>query len=225
MLPENRRALNGLAIVLLVIAALLFFPAGTLAYWQAWIFLLLFGGGSLALTLYLMRHDPALLARRLRAGPFAEQRASQKIIQSITAVGFVSLLVVPALDQRWHWSAMPVTVVVLGEVLVAQGLIVVFLVYRENSFASATVGIVPGQTVIATGPYALVRHPMYSGGLALLLSMPLALGSWWGLIGMIPMVFAIIWRLFDEEKLLMRDLPGYADYMKTTPYRLVPGVW
>ena len=223
--PNGRKAMAGLAAFIIVIGALLFVSAGTLAYWQAWVFLLLFTGGSTLLTLYLMRHDPALLERRMRGGPIAEKEPAQKIIQSINGAGFLAIFIIPALDRRWGWSSVPVAAVGLGEFMILIGLFIIFLVYRENTFASATIGTVPGQKVIATGPYAWVRHPMYAGGLILLLGIPPALGSWWGLIAMVVIFPGFVWRVLDEEGLLARDLPGYADYMKVTTKRLVPGLW
>jgi protein-S-isoprenylcysteine O-methyltransferase Ste14 len=174
----NKKAVSGLLGVLLVMGALLFIPARTLAYWQAWAFLAVFGGSSLAITLYLMKKDPKLLGLRIRGGPVAEKEMSQKIIQTLTAIMFIAMLVVPALDHRLGWSEMPLYVAIAGDVLVAVGFLIIFLVYKGNAFASATIEIAPDQKVISTGPYALVRHPMYMGALLLLVGMSLALGSW-----------------------------------------------
>jgi protein-S-isoprenylcysteine O-methyltransferase Ste14 len=221
----NMKALGGLVCLLLVVAALLFLPAGTLDYWQAWVFLAVLGGCSLVITLYLMKKDPALLQRRLRAGPAAEKEGSQKIIQTITAVGFIAMLVVPALDHRLGWSPVPAYVSLAGDALVALGFLITFFVYRENTFASATIEIAPGQRVISTGLYAHVRHPMYMGGLFCFIGMPLALGSWWGLFVFLVILPALIWRIVDEEKLLASNLPGYVEYCRKVRYRLVPYVW
>lgn len=225
MQNPNTKAFGGLLFLLVVMAALLFIPAGTLDYRRAWVFLAVFGGSALAITLYLMKADPGLLARRVRAGPTAEKETRQQIIQSIAAVGFIATLVVPALDDRWHWSRLPAAVAVAGDVLVAFGFLVIFFVYRENSFASATVEVVAGQRLISTGPYGLIRHPMYSGALVMLAGMPLALGSWWGLLALVVMLPALIWRLLDEESFLAGHLAGYSAYRSRVPYRLVPFVW
>jgi protein-S-isoprenylcysteine O-methyltransferase Ste14 len=221
----NMKALGGLVCLLLVMAALLFLPAGTLDYWQAWTLLAVFSGSALAITLDLMKRDPELLQRRLRAGPTAEKERSQKIIQSITAIGFIAMLVVPALDHRLGWSPVPAYVSLAGDALVALGFLITFFVYRENTFASATIEIAPGQRVISTGLYAHVRHPMYMGGLFCFIGMPLALGSWWGLFVFLLILPALIWRIVDEEKLLASNLPGYAEYCRKVRYRLVPFVW
>jgi protein-S-isoprenylcysteine O-methyltransferase Ste14 len=221
----NTKAIGGLLFLLLAMAALLFLPAGTLDYWQAWAFLTVFGVSALAITLYLMNKDPKLLERRVQAGPTAEKERSQKIIQSITTLMFIAMLVVPALDHRFAWSPVPGSVSVVGDALVALGFLVIFFVYKENTFASATVKIYPGQKVISTGLYALVRHPMYMGALFLLVGMPLSLGSWRGIFVFLLFMPALLWRIIDEEKLLTRDLPGYAEYKDKVRYRLIPFVW
>jgi protein-S-isoprenylcysteine O-methyltransferase Ste14 len=221
----NIRAFGGLLFLLLVMAVLLFVPAWTLDFWQAWAFLAVFGVSALSITVYLMKKDPKLLERRVYAGPTAEKETSQKIIQSITAVGFIMMLVVPALNHRSAWATVPPYVAVLGDVLVALGFLIIFFVYKENSFASATIELAPEQKVISTGPYALIRHPMYFGGLVMFVGIPLSLGSWWGLFVIVLMMPAFIWRLLDEEKFLAKNLPGYSEYQNKVAHRLVPFVW
>jgi protein-S-isoprenylcysteine O-methyltransferase Ste14 len=223
--PLNKKALASVLIVVLVMAVVLFVTAGTLDYWQAWTFLAVYLASSLAITLYLMRTDPKLLARRMRGGPTAETEPKQKLIMALTSLGFVALIVLPALDHRFAWSRMPTYVAVAGDVLVALGFIAVLFVFKENSFSSATIELAPDQKVISTGPYALVRHPMYAGALVLLLGIPLALGSWWGLLIVAAMLPALIWRLIDEEDFLARNLPGYVAYQTNVRYRLIPGLW
>ncbi len=219
------KAIGSLPIVPLVMAALLFVPAGSLDYWQAWTFLTVYFVSSLAITLYLMKEDPALLQRRMKGGPFAEKEPVQKIIMSFASVGFVALIVVPAFDRRFAWSHMPSFAAVAGDILVGLGWLAVFFVFRENSFSAATIQLAPDQTVISTGPYALVRHPMYAGGLVMLLGVPIALGSWWGILVFVAIIPALIWRLLDEEKFLARNLPGYLEYKNQVRYRLIPLVW
>jgi len=221
----QRKAFAGLLILFLVMAALLFLAAGTIRYWQGWAYLAVFFGASFLITLYLAKNDPALLKRRLSAGPWAEKEQAQKIIMAFTSIGFVALIVVPALDFRFGWSAVPLPIVAAGDVLVAIGYAIIFLVYKENTFTSATIEVAKDQRVISTGPYALVRHPMYAGGLLYLLGTPLALGSWWGLVPFAATLPFLIWRLFDEEAFLARNLPGYAEYRNKVRFRLMPGVW
>jgi protein-S-isoprenylcysteine O-methyltransferase Ste14 len=219
------KALGGLLCVLIVMAALLFIPAWTLDYWQAWAFLAVFGLSSLAMTLYLMKNDPKLLERRVYAGPTAEKERRQKIIQSITSAGFIAMLVVAALDHRRHWSQMSLYATVAGDVLVAIGFLIVFFVYKENTYASATIELAPEQKVISTGLYALVRHPMYMGGFIWLVGMYLSLGSWWGLLVLLLIMPALIWRIFEEEKFLAKNLPGYSEYRNKVRFRLIPFIW
>ena len=221
----NTKTFGGLLFLLLVMGALLFLPAWTLDYWQAWAFLAVFGVSALAITLYLMKKDPMLLERRMQGGPTAEKEWSQKIIQTITATMFIAMLVVPALDHRLHWSTVSLSMTLAGDVLVALGFLIIFFVYKENTFASATIELAPEQKVVTTGLYALVRHPMYMGALFLLVGMPLALGSWWGLFVYILFMPALLWRIFDEEKFLAKNLRGYSEYLNKVPYRLVPYLW
>jgi protein-S-isoprenylcysteine O-methyltransferase Ste14 len=222
----NTKALGGLFFLLLVMGALLFLPAWTLDYWQAWAFLAVFGVSALAITLYLMKKDPKLLERRVHAGPTAEKETSQKIIQSITALGFMAMLVLPAFDHRFRrWPAVPFFAAVAGDVLVAIGFLIIFVVYKENTFASATIEVYPDQKVVSSGLYALVRHPMYMGGFVLFVGTALSLGSWWGLFAFLFMMPAFIWRIFEEEGFLLNNLPGYAEYKNKVRHRLVPLIW
>jgi protein-S-isoprenylcysteine O-methyltransferase Ste14 len=204
---------------------LLFVPAGTLRYWQAWVYLAIFTGASGFTTHYLMRRDLSLLERRMRGGPMAEKRPAQKVIMLGASIGFIALLGVSAFDHRFGWSAVPLGGVVAGDALVAIGFSLILLVYRENRFTSATIEVSEDQRVISTGPYAIVRHTMYASGSLYLFGTPLALGSYWAFVPIVAMMPFLIWRLLDEERFLSRTLPGYAEYRKAVPYRLVPFVW
>jgi protein-S-isoprenylcysteine O-methyltransferase Ste14 len=204
---------------------LLFVPAWTLDYWQAWVYLFIFAASSALITIYLWRKDPQLLRRRVEAGPAAEREKNQRLIQLLASVAFLGAMVLPALDHRFGWSAVPLTAVIVGDVLTALGFFIVFLVFKENTFTAATIVVAPGQAVISTGPYALVRHPMYSGALLMLLGTPLALGSWWGLLMFIPMILIIAWRARDEERFLLKNLSGYDAYRRSIRHRLVPFLW
>jgi len=220
-----RKMFISLAGVIAVMAALIFFPAGTLDYWQAWQFLACYFLASLLLSFWLVRHDPALLERRMRGGPFAEGERSQKIIMTLTSLGFVALLVVPGLDRRFGWSGMPAPVAIAGDLLLLAGWFGIFVVFRANSYAAATIQVSAGQKVISTGPYAIVRHPMYAAALLMLFGIPLALGSWWGVLAWAALLPALAWRLTDEERVLLRDLDGYADYRRNVRSRLIPFIW
>jgi protein-S-isoprenylcysteine O-methyltransferase Ste14 len=206
-------------------ALLLFLPAGTLRYWQGWAYLAIFTGASALTTLYLIKKDPALLERRMSGGPTAEKRTAQKIIMLFASIGFIATLVVPALDYRFKWSSVDVVVVLTGDILVAIGFYFIFIVYRENTFTSATIEVAENQRVISTGPYAIVRHPMYASALLYLAGTPLALGSYYGLIAAAAMIPVLIWRLLDEERFLAINLRGYKEYQQRVQYRLIPFVW
>jgi protein-S-isoprenylcysteine O-methyltransferase Ste14 len=221
----HKKAFGGLAILLLVMASLVFAAAGTLRYWQAWTFLAVYFAASLAISLYLIRKDPALLARRMSGGPFAEKEPVQRLIMSGTSLGFIGLLVLPAVDHRLGWSDLPGWAAIAGDVIMLLGWLGIFLVFRENSFASATIESAADQRVISTGPYARVRHPMYAAALVMLLGMPLALGSSWGVLLVLALVPLLIWRLVDEERFLVNHLPGYREYQGRVRYRLLPLIW
>jgi protein-S-isoprenylcysteine O-methyltransferase Ste14 len=219
------RLLASLVALILVFGLLIFASAGTLDFWQAWLFLACYFLASLVVTIWLSRNDPALLRRRMKGGPFAESEQNQKIIMSITSLGFVALLVVPGLDRRFGWSHMPGAIAVFGDLILLAGWIGILAVFRTNTYAAATIEVASGQTVISTGPYAIVRHPMYATALLMLLGIPLALGSWWGVLVLVALVPALAWRLIDEEHVLLRDLDGYDAYRRKVRFRLVPYVW
>jgi protein-S-isoprenylcysteine O-methyltransferase Ste14 len=221
----NTKAWLGLVFLAIAMGLVLFVPAGTVRYWQAWVFLGVFVGASGLITLYLMRKDPALLERRLHGGPTAEKRKPQKIIMFFVSIGFIALLVVPALNYRFAWSRVPLYIVIAGDLLTALGFYITFLAYRANSFAFATIQVTAHQKVISTGPYAVLRHPMYAGGSLYVLGTPLALGSYWGLVPLAAMIPFLIWRLFDEERFLAKNLPGYTEYCAKVRWRMVPGVF
>ena len=221
----NTQAWVALVILAVVMGLLLFVPAGTLGYWQGWVYLAVFIGASALTTIDLIRRDPALLARRMRGGPTAEQRPAQRAIMLVASTGFIALLVVPALDHRFGWSHVPIWVVIGGDLLVVVGFALIARVYRENTYTSSTIQVATDQRVVSTGPYAIVRHPMYASAMLYLIGTPLALGSYWGLVAFVAMIPVLIWRLFDEERMLANDLPGYRDYQRKVRHRLVPFIW
>ncbi len=219
------RTVAGLAELVAALGVALFGPAWTFNFWQAWVYLLIFGGSASLITLYLWNKDPQLLQRRLNAGPAAEREKKQRVIQLVAGVAFVGLFVVCSLDNRFAWSSVPASLSIGADVLVALGFWVVFLVFRENTYTAAIIEVADGQSVVSTGPYALVRHPMYAGALLMLLATPLALGSWWGLAMFVPMLAAIVGRLVDEEEFLARNLAGYPAYRLRVRHRLLPLIW
>jgi protein-S-isoprenylcysteine O-methyltransferase Ste14 len=219
------KTVRGFTQLIAVLGILLLTPAWTLDYWQAWVYLFVFAASSALITIYLWKKDPKLLERRINAGPGAENEKSQKLIQLLASFVFIGAMILPSLDHRFSWSAVPLPVVVAGNVLVALGFLIVFLVFKENTFTAATIAVTPDQKVVSTGPYAAVRHPMYAGALVMLFGTPLALGSWWGLLMFIPMTFTIAWRARDEERFLIKNLSGYKEYCRIVRYRLLPFVW
>ena len=219
------KAFGGLVFLFIAMGAALFLPAGTFSYWQAWSFLIVFGVAALAITLYLMKKDPKLLERRVYAGPTAEKEKTQKIIQFITSIGFIAMLVVPALDHRYGWSYVPAYLTIIGNILMAIGFLIIFFVYKQNTFTSATIEVYPEQKVVTTGMYALIRHPMYFGALFLFIGMSLTLASWWDFAVYLLIMPALLWRLFDEETFLTKNLAGYAAYRNKVKYRLLPFIW
>ncbi|SON61264.1 hypothetical protein MSIMFI_02769 [Mycobacterium simulans] len=210
---------------LVVFGAVLFWPAGTFNYWQAWVFLAVFVVATIAPSLYLARTDPAALQRRMRSGPFAEGRTVQKFIIIAAFLGFFAMMVVSAFDRRFGWSSVPAAVCVIGDVLVVTGLGIAMLVVIQNSYAASTVRVEAGQKLASDGLYKLVRHPMYLGNVVLMTGIPLALGSYWALLILVPGVLVLVFRILDEEKLLTEELVGYREYRQRVRYRLVPYVW
>lgn len=209
---------------LVAFGLLLFLPAGTFHYWQAWVFLAVFALSTWIPSVYLMRTNPAALERRMR-GPLAETRTLQRILIAVIFVCFPAMFVVSALDHRFGWSSVPAAVSLVGDVLVASGLILDMLVIIQNSYAAVNVVVEAGQRLVSSGLYGLVRHPMYTGNVILMLGVPLALGSYWGLVFVIPGLIVLILRIRDEEDLLAHELSGYREYTQQVRYRLVPYVW
>jgi protein-S-isoprenylcysteine O-methyltransferase Ste14 len=209
----------------IVLLALLFIPAGTLRYWQGWAYVVTTIIVSTAYTVYLARHDPALLKRRTQAGVSHEKEPAQKVIIVWMYIAFTAIIVLPPLDVRFGWSRLPWYVSVFGNALVVFSFYLFYLVSKVNTYAAANVRVEEGQKVIDTGMYGRVRHPMYLAALFLLVGTPLALGSWWTLL-LTPLFLLILYfRISNEEKVLLRDLPGYAEYRERVRYRLIPGVW
>lgn len=221
----HRKAIIGTVHLLIVLLAAVFLPAWTLHYWQAWLCLALFFIPASVISVWMARNDPELLARRMKAGPAAEKKFGQKVVQSIAFVVFLADFAVPAFDHRFGWSHVPTAGVIAGNLLMLTGLTISFAVARVNTYASAIIEVAEEQKVISTGPYARVRHPLYSGALIMLFGIPLALGSWWGMLVNVPLTAAVVWRLLDEEQFLLRELPGYTEYRERVRCRLVPHIW
>ena len=203
----------------------LFLPAWTFDYWQAWVFIAVFIAASIIPSFYLAVRSPAALQRRLKAGPTAETRPAQRIIVSAIILSVIATLVLSAFDHRFGWSSVPVSITVLGNVLVFLGLSFAQLVIVQNNYAAANVRVEADQPLVSTGLYGVVRHPMYTGTAIMMLGTPLALDSLWGLLCVLASAPVIVARIRDEEQMLTEELAGYAEYRNKVRYRLVPYLW
>ena len=217
-----RRSIAGAGQLFAVLAAALFGAARTLRFWQAWVYLAVFFACVTAVTIDLLKRDRALLERRLRAGPAAERETIQKIIQALAALCFIAIFVIAGLDRGAHVEP---AISLVADAAVAGGFAIVWRTFRANTFTAAVVEVQEGQRVIDTGPYALVRHPMYAGGILLVAATPPALGSWRALIPAALLAVAVVARLLHEERLLAKELAGYDDYRRKVRWRLIPRVW
>ncbi len=219
------KTILGFMFLMLVLGLALFLSAGSLNFWQAWVYLAVFAACTILITLYLIKKDRELLAGRVQAGPIAETQRTQQIIQSLASLFFIGIFIVPGLDFRFGWSNVPPLMSLISDGFVAIGFYIVFLVFRENSYTRATIEVSAEQNVITSGPYAVVRHPMYAGAMPLLVFTPIALGSWAGVPISILLILIIVARLLDEERFLKANLSGYEEYCQKVRYRLLPLIW
>jgi protein-S-isoprenylcysteine O-methyltransferase Ste14 len=206
----------------LVIGLLLFLPAGTLAYWEAWLYLGMIFLLMTAALVYLFKNDPQLLERRMRT---REKEAAQKRIIGLALIPFLAIYLLPGLDKRFGWSQLPPFIPILADVVALAGYLLILRVFRENSYTSRVIEVEQDQPVISTGPYAIIRHPMYAGSLLLYIFSPLALGSYWAMLPALTILWVLVARIRNEEQVLCRELKGYPEYMQKVKYRLIPGVW
>ncbi len=221
----TRQAMAGLIALAVALWLALFLPAGSLDFWQAWVYWFVFMACVTAISVYFLKKDIALVESRLKVGPDAEDERGQKLAQVLLALFFILLMIVPSLDHRFRWSGVPDYLSVIGDVFVSVGLAIIFLVFRENGFASAAIEVNEGQSVISTGPYAVVRHPMYAGALIMLFFTPIAIGSLWGLLPFLGMFAVIALRIRGEERFLVKSLSGYGEYRRKVRHRLIPFLW
>lgn len=206
----------------IAIAAMFFLPAGTFRYWQAWVYMLILFVPLFFFAAYLFLRNPALLERRMRT---REVEPEQRKIIALSTTVLLAAFIIPGLDRRFGWSSVPTWLVLVSDAVVLLSYILFMLVLRENEFAGRTVEVEQRQRVIASGPYSLVRHPMYLAVLLMYGFSPLALGSFWAMILVAILPGVLIARIVNEEKVLLRDLEGYAEYCKAVHYRLIPGIW
>lgn len=222
----NQRAAKALVVFIAILAALILLPAWTVRFWQAWLYLAMFAACCGIITLDLARRDPALLERRLEAGPAAEKERAQQRIQIVTSLLLGAMYVVAGLDHRWAWvtGATP-GVSLAADMLCVAAFALISATFRANTHTAGTVRVVEGQAVVSSGPYARIRHPMYTAASLLFLATPLALGSFTAVIPAVGLCAAIVVRLLDEERFLIAHLAGYAEYRHRVRARLIPGVW
>jgi protein-S-isoprenylcysteine O-methyltransferase Ste14 len=219
------KTVAGFVFLMLCLAIVLFLSAGSLSFWQAWIYLMVFSVCTILITAYLIRYDQTLLAGRVKAGPVAETQRIQKFIQSLASLFFIGLFAVPGLDYRFGWSHVPPPLSLTADALVALSFFIVFLAFKENTYSRAIIEVSDAQRVIQSGPYSAVRHPMYVGATLLLFVTPLALGSWVGMPFSLPLILVVVARLREEEMFLLANLAGYDQYCQRVRYRLIPTIW
>lgn len=212
------RFIPGIAVLLM----LLFLPAGTFSYWQGWVYLAIILVPMSVMLLYFFTRAPEFLVRRMK---LKEKEGSQKIIVTLALIPFLIQFILPGIDVKLGWSNIPTIIVIIAEILALAGYCLVFLVFKENQFASRIIEVQKGQKVISTGPYRFVRHPMYLGTMVMYVFSPVALGSYWALIPAVLIIPVLVARIINEEKLLTTELEGYQEYKQKTCYRLLPGIW
>lgn len=216
------KALIRLLISFIILIALLFLPAGSVLYWEAWGYLCVLFIPIMFALVYLLVNHPQLLERRMR---MREKTAEQKLIVKTGTLFYILTFLCSGLDFRFGWSHVPAAAVVAADVLILLSYGLFVLVLRENPYASRIIEVESDQHVVTTGPYETVRHPMYLAVLIIFLSTPVALGSWWGVIAALPLVAVLVARIRNEERQLVEELEGYREYMQITRYRLIPRVW
>jgi len=209
-------------VFVVLLLAILFLSAGTFAYWEAWVYFGIILVPMISFLIFLLKTNPELLERRMRV---REKQAEQKFIVIIGSIIFFLVFLLPGFDKGFRWSEVPMEMVIVADIFVLLSYLMIFLVLRENRYASRIIEVERDQEVISTGPYAIVRHPMYLGASLMYLFSPLALGSYWAIIPSFLMIPVFVARIRNEEKILERGLKGYQKYMQKTKYRLVPGIW
>jgi len=207
---------------ILVMIAMFFLPAGTFAYWEAWLFIAVLLTPAFGAMIYFLKNEPDLMARRLR---MREKQPEQKKLMLFSYLYLFVTYLLPGFDRRFEWSDVPYAVVIMADVLILLGYALVFLVFKENRYASRIIEVEKSQSVISSGPYAVIRHPMYAGAMLMYVTAPLALGSYWAMILSPLLIPIVVARIFNEEAVLCKELKGYQEYTQKVKYRIIPGLW
>jgi len=218
----KRKVFGRIALGILALGVLLFLPAGTIAFWEAWLYLAILYIPMFFALIYFIKNDPELLERRMR---LKEKEIRQKLIVKFGWIYFILAFLIPGFDKRYGWSDIPVVAVIAADIIALLGYGIFILVLKENSYASRIIEVEPEQKVISTGPYAIVRHPMYVGVMLMYIFSPLALDSYWALLPSLMIIPLIVVRILNEEHVLEKDLAGYKEYRQKVRYRLIPGIW
>lgn len=210
------------SLVFLVMGCIFFVPAGTIGYWEAWMYMGVIVIPAVSVITYFLRKDPQVIERRMRA---KEKETAQKKIMAFASILFVLIYMIPGFDKRYGWSSVPLGLILASDFIILLGYMLFIIVLKTNRYASRIIEVEPGQKIITTGPYAVVRHPMYVGALLIYVFGPLALGSYWAMIASVSLIVVMVIRILNEETVLTKELEGYAEYSRSVRYRLIPGIW
>jgi protein-S-isoprenylcysteine O-methyltransferase Ste14 len=210
------------SLAFLVTGCIFFIPAGTIGYWEAWMYMGVIAIPAVSVITYFLRNDPQVIERRMRV---KEKETGQKKIMAFASILFVLIYMLPGFDKRYGWSSVPLGITLASDFITLLGYMLFIIVLKTNRYASRIIEVEPGQKVITTGPYSVVRHPMYVGALLIYVFGPLALGSYWAMIASVSLIVVMVIRILNEERVLTKELEGYAEYSRSVRYRLIPGIW
>ena len=209
-------------LAIIIIGLVFFLPAGSINFWEAWVYMGILFTPMIFVLIYLLKKDPELLERRMK---MKEKEEPQKVFVKLSILVFLIAFIIPGFDHRFEWSEVPFIVIIIADLFIFIGYLLFFLVLKENTYASRIIQVEKDQRVISTGLYAIVRHPMYVAVIMMYVLSPLALGSYWAVVAVLPLPVLIIFRIKSEEKILIDKLPGYREYTQEVKYRLIPYIW
>jgi len=216
------KVLIRLVLAIIVLGLIFFIPAGSINFWEAWVYMGILFIPMIFVLIYLLKNDPELLERRMK---IKEKEEPQKVFIKLSLLVFFIAFIIPGFDYSFEWSKVLFIVIIIADLFIFIGYLLFFLVLKENTYASRIIEVEKGQKVISTGPYAIIRHPMYVAVLMMYVLSPLALGSYWAVLAVLPLPVLVIFRIKSEEKILIDKLPGYREYTQKVKYRLIPYIW